>query len=467
MKIVIAVHHFPPHYTGGAEWRAHRTAKWLQSQGHTVQVICVESVSDTSTADLRWIDEEFDSLRVRRLFLNLPNAPDSVKWEYDNPWIEAHLSQYLAEVKPDILHLISGYLMTAAAIKAARSQPIPIVATLTDFWFLCQRHTLYRTSGKVCTENSPLDCLRCTLEEQRRFRFPAQKVPLLADVVWGWAQSHPAVAERVTKVEERVATLRAALNEVNVAICPSNFLKQTYESKGFGAKSMRFIRQGLAHVPQYPLKKSPSTQLRIGYIGQIASHKGVHVLIEAFLQLHSMSKVAPLLKLYGDVSQFPDFYRNLQKKVGLDKQIQFMGTFSNHQISQIYEEIDVLVVPSIWYENSPNVILEAFAHQTPVVTSDLGGMAELVIDQKTGLLFIPNNADNLAQKLRMILDDPQLLSQWQKNMAPPLTLEAEMAELVAIYQSVLDEKDNSGVCLDLQTSKADNSGSMVESASAP
>jgi hypothetical protein len=119
LKIIIAVHHFPPTFKGGAEWRAHRTAKWLQNQGHTVKVMCVEAVADSTTTDLRWVDEEFDSLNVQRLFLNLSNAPDPAKWEYDNPWIETHLRGYLAEEKPDIFHLISGYLMTAAAIKAA------------------------------------------------------------------------------------------------------------------------------------------------------------------------------------------------------------------------------------------------------------------------------------------------------------------------------------------------------------
>lgn len=447
LKIIIAVHHFPPTFKGGAEWRAHRTAKWFQNQGHGVKVICVEAIDDPHTPNLRWVDETFDTLTVRRLFLNLRQAPDPIKWEYDNPWIESHLTQYLVEEKPDIFHLISGYLMTAAAIKAAKSQHIPIVATLTDFWFLCHRHTLYRTSGQVCFENSALDCMRCWWEQQRRFRVPAQKMPTLTNGLWQVAQLWPPISAQVAKIDERVAVLQAALAEVDVAICPSNFLLQTYLEKNFEAKHMQFLRQGLARMPLSPPQKSPSASLRIGYIGQIAPHKGVKVLVEAFQKLatnfgQGANEVtrSVQLKLYGDTTQFPDFYQNLRSKA--KGQVQFLGPFDNQKISQVYEEIDVLVVPSIWFENSPNVILEAFAHQTPVIASNLGGMAELVNDQKTGLLFAPGDATDLAEKLQRILDHPALLNELQKNIAPPAMLETEMSELLHIYQSVLPELVN-------------------------
>lgn len=455
LKIIIAVHHFPPTYTSGAEWRAFRTATWLQNQGHTVKVVCIDSINDVYTPNLRWVDEAFNNLTVRRLYLNLANAPDPIKWEYDNPWIETHLTKYLAEEKPDVFHLISGYLMTAAAIKAAKKQNIPVTLTLTDFWFLCARHTLQRTSGQVCSHNTSLDCVRCLLENKRRFRWPAQQMPALTNTLWQAAQPIPLVARQVSQVDDRATTLRAALSEVDVAICPSNFLKQTYLDRGFKAKTMTFLRQGLTKTPPLPFKKSTSTRLRIGYIGQMAPHKGVQVLIEAFLKLISstpkseQTQPQTQLRLYGDITKFPAFYRKLAAQYSLVEQngsissdrlgdqLQFFGTFERHQISQVYADIDVLAVPSIWYENSPNVILEAFAHQTPVIASDLGGMAELVEDQETGLLFAPNDAADLARKLAMLLNDPGLLTRLQKNIVSPETLETEMAELLLVYQAVM------------------------------
>jgi glycosyltransferase involved in cell wall biosynthesis len=199
---------------------------------------------------------------------------------------------------------------------------------------------------------------------------------------------------------------------------------------------MIFLRQGLANTPLLPVKKSASSRLRVGYIGQIAPHKGVHLLVEAFRKLEGVSSQAQL-KIYGDVQQFPDFYQRLQNMANNHQHIQFLGTFDNRRISEIYREIDVLVVPSIWYENSPNVILEAFAHQTPVITSNLGGMAELVTDQKTGLLFKPQDSDDLAKQLHSVIRNPKLLIEMEKNIFPPPTLEAEMNQLLQVYQSIL------------------------------
>lgn len=435
--ITIAVHHFPPAFKGGAEWRAHRTAKWLQSRGHAVKVICVESITDTTTPNLRWIDEEFDGLPVRRLFLNLANAPAPDQWEYDNPWIETHLEQYLAATKPDIFHLISGYLMTAGAIKAANRLNIPVALTLTDFWFLCPRHTLYRSVGQVCPRNTALDCVRCNLEQKRRFRLPAQHAATLTRGLWQVAKNLPDIAGRVSTVEHRGQTLKDALARVNIAICPSNFLKQTYQERGFTAARMHFLRQGLAHIPPAPPQKSPSDRLRVGYIGQIAPHKGVHVLVEAFLKVAADHSNRAELKLYGNTDQFPRFYRRLQRRANTCPHIRFAGTFDNRDIGRVYREIDVLVVPSIWYENSPNVILEAYAHQTPVIASNLGGMAELVSNRKTGLLFEPDNANDLARQLKTVLNNRTWLNTAQKNITPPATLAAEMAELEQIYRSIL------------------------------
>src|SRR5258705_5157431 len=134
MKIVIAVHHFPPRYKAGAELRVYDAAIWLQQQGHQVYVICIEYIDRGPDEGLIWEDTEYDGIPVRRLSFDLAKAPDKFRWEYDNPWIEQHLSHYLAQLKPDVFHLFSGYLMGPGAVRAAKTLGIPFVITLTDFW---------------------------------------------------------------------------------------------------------------------------------------------------------------------------------------------------------------------------------------------------------------------------------------------------------------------------------------------
>lgn len=84
LKIVLVVHHFLPNFKAGAGWRAHRTATWLQRHGYVVMIVCIESIRDTARSDLRC--------------------------EYNNPWVETRLPQYLAEEKPNIFYFISEYL---------------------------------------------------------------------------------------------------------------------------------------------------------------------------------------------------------------------------------------------------------------------------------------------------------------------------------------------------------------------
>jgi glycosyltransferase involved in cell wall biosynthesis len=384
---------------------------------------------------LRWEDEVFQTVPVRRLYLNLNKAPDPDRWEYDNPWIGEHLARFLAEEKPDIFHLISGYLMTAAAINAAKRVGLPTLLTLTDFWFICPRITLQRTGGQLCESHTALDCVRCKFEQKRRFGLPAAKLPGVTKMAWQSAKLLPPIAAETEKIERRSATLRQAINQVDVAICPSHFLKNSYYAYNLEAKDMRFMRQGV-NVPP-PIAGAGSDQddqLRIGYIGQIAPHKGVHVLVEAFKQTRKSNLV---LNIYGNLAQFPEYVAPLKEIANQDKRINFSGVFSRDTLAQVFSKIDVLVVPSVWYENSPNAILEAFAYGTPVIASKLGGMAELVRHEENGLLFAPNSAADLAAKLQLIASKPDILLKFKENISPPYPVETEMRQLTAIYQALM------------------------------
>jgi glycosyltransferase involved in cell wall biosynthesis len=94
----------------------------------------------------------------------------------------------------------------------------------------------------------------------------------------------------------------------------------------------------------------------------------------------------------------------------------------------------MLLIPSIWYENSPNVILEAFAHGTPVIASNLGGMAELVRHNVDGLTFNAGDAQDLAHQITRVIDQPSLLQQFCANIPPVKTVAQEIDGLEAIYR---------------------------------
>jgi glycosyltransferase involved in cell wall biosynthesis len=433
VKVLIAVHHFPPRHTGGAEWRAYRTALALQERGHEARVVAVERIDRGPETGIAWEDEVYEGVDVRRLFFDMKNVPDPDRWEYDNIWIGEHLRSLIREWEPDVFHLISGYLITGRAIRVANQEGIPSVLSLTDFWFLCKRISMLRSDGKVSTlPIDPLQCARCMAEDKRRFRLPARFAPRLMEVFW---QNQK---EKAKVFEDRMDFLIDSLQQVDAIISPSKFLRHTYIQAGVNPERAVFSRQGrdFPDLKPHLLQKDASDVLRVGYIGQISWHKGVHVLLEALSRLPE----APIsLKVYGDVTHYPDYAEKLRRIAEADPRIELAGTYHLSEVSMVLQELDVLVVPSLWYENSPNAILEAFAHKTPVIASALGGMAELVEDGKNGLLFETGSAESLASRLKLLLDEPGLLRKFSNGIGPVRTVAEEMDELEEIYTSLVSQ----------------------------
>lgn len=430
MKILMAVHHFPPHYSGGAEWRTLRTAVALQQRGHKVRVVAIESIQSDPTQGLTWFDEVYDGVHIRRLSFNMRSAPDYFRWQYDNPWVGSHIEAMLRVEQPDVFHMVGGYLITASALAAAERVKIPRVISLTDYWWICPRISLLRTDGSI--SNIPVraeDCVRCLGEERRRFRLPGKVAPTVMDVYW--KQQHHSIQQ----INDRLSFLLDTLNRVNAIICPSQFLQTIYARMGINPRLMRFVRQGRDFPGLTPemTQKEPSTVLRIGYIGQIAKLKGVHVLIEAVRKLPE----APVqLDIYGELHAFPRYSALLEQMAAGDPRIRLRGTYE--RLSLALKELDVVVVPSLWYENSPNSILEAFAHNTPVITSNLGGMAELVHEGQNGMLFNPGDSSDLARLIQCLLEEPSRLDTLRSGIEPIKSMREEMDELEMLYNQVIN-----------------------------
>ncbi|MBI3243381.1 MAG: glycosyltransferase family 4 protein [Chloroflexi bacterium] len=432
MKILMAVHHFPPRYKGGAEWETHRRANALQARGHQVRVVSVERIDAGPEQGVSWEDDEFDGVKVRRLSFKMAAAPDPFRWEYDNLWIGDHLSQLITEDRPDIFHLISGYLMSGRALLAARELGIPSLVSLTDFWFLCRRITMLRSDGSLSTlPISPMSCARCLGEEKRRYSLPNKFAPGLMDVFWQTQK------KEIGQFEARMNFLKKALSQVNGVISPSRFLQSVYVDWGVPQEKIFFSRQGrdFPDLPTGALGKKPSDTLRVGYLGQVTHLKGVHVLIEAVKRLPNL----PIsLEVHGDLSHFPHYVSQLRQLIGNDSRIRLAGPYNRRsELTRVMQNLDVTVVPSLWYENSPNVILESFAHQTPVLASDMGGMSELVQEGVSGLLFKLGDAGDLARKLRWLLDEPDLLVKLRAGIRPTKTVAQEMDQLEAVYCQIV------------------------------
>jgi glycosyltransferase involved in cell wall biosynthesis len=431
MNILIAVHHLPPKYNGGAEHRALRTARALGERGHQVHLVCVEDLTHGPDGGVDWVDERLDGIPVRRLNFDLDKAGDRFEWLYDNPWIGSHLDQLITEVNPDIFHLFGGYLMSASALQAAFRAGKTTLLSLTDYWFVCPRITMVRSDGSLSQfPPDPAACAKCLGEERRRYRWAAQLFPQAMQ--WYW-QNQKDASRRITR---RTDFLIQTANRVDRILSPSMFLRDKMIAAGVSADRIVYRRQGLdVHIPSgYDPKGSPPAPLRIAYMGQIASHKGVHLLVEAVRRLPAARLE---LTIYGDASHFPAYASQLTGMAAGDERIRFAGVYARDQVSTIFSNVDLVVVPSTWYENSPNVILEAFAHKVPVIASNLGAFPELVIPGVSGALFEPNDAGHLAAVLQQFLDNLGRVTELRQSIPAVKSLSQEIDEIEDLYSEAL------------------------------
>ena len=217
-------------------------------------------------------------------------------------------------------------------------------------------------------------------------------------------------------------------------------------SNGIGAEKTVVSHYGIdtSDLAEVAGERRQSSTLRLGFVGTLAPHKGCDVLVRAFKMLQP--GLDATLSVHGDPGRYPSFVKELRELAGDDERISFHGAFPREEVGHVMSEIDVLVVPSRWYENAPGVIFEAFAAQVPVVATDLRGMSGFVRHGENGLLFELEDAEDLSRQLRRLREEPGLLKTLKSGIGPVKTVGQYANELEELYDTLLKRgmKDRSG-----------------------
>jgi len=178
----------------------------------------------------------------------------------------------------------------------------------------------------------------------------------------------------------RLSVLRDYANQLQAIMVPTKLMSDIFVENGIDQERLHLVPFGIDTRLLTPYQqKSASDVVRIGYIGTIFEHKGVDLLVDAFQSLPA--DVPARLTIYGDCRQFPQYGQLVERKAAAGPnagKITLAGTFPNGELGAVLSNIDVLVVPSRWYENTPLVIQSALATKTPLIATDLGGMSELI-----------------------------------------------------------------------------------------
>jgi len=417
MKILQVVHDFLPKHMAGSEVYTYNLSIELKKRRHEVGIYCRED--GYFNKNFTETDEEYNGLCVKRIYYNPIGPLKSIRkflgMTFGNVSMEKHFKRFLEGFRPDVIHFQHIIGLSPKFISIAQEKKIPTVFTLHDYWFICPRVQLITPTMDVC--GGPGSSFKCAECYSRRKIMTYISCPVFF---------------------LRRYYLNKILDKIDRMIAPSKFLRDKFIEHGIPEEKIIYSDYGMSTKLFENFKKKPSEKIRFGFSGTIIQHKGVHVLIRAFNKV-KLTNVE--LKIYGDPEITPDYYKEISD-LAKNPNIKFMGHFDNCDIAAILSEIDVLIVPSIWYENSPLTIHEAFIAKIPVITSNIGGMADLVQHMENGLLFKVGDSEDLYRKIKLIIDDPSLIEKLSSNIKPVKTIEENAEEIEKIYKGLL--KNNEG-----------------------
>lgn len=445
MKILFVTHLYPPNHIGGTENYTHGLAKGLIKAGQQANVLCVEKWMTGKHYWNGYTDDVYDGVPVRRLHLNWMKAPKVNQYLYDNPVVAQRLKEWLTEWQPDLVHVTSCITLSASVIKAAKQAGLPVIKTLTDFWFICPRVTLLRSDDQPCDgQVAESECLKCLLRGSKAERWSQKLLPpnLVTRLLSGISKQGklaglPGLRGMAMDIQERRMVLHQILPQVDRVLIASGAARELFWRNGFSIP-IDIVPYGhdLSWLESYTGKR-PSRTVRFGFIGQIAPMKGPQLLIQAFRSVFQTGQAQ--LFIYGNLDKNLAFGQQLRSMAEGCGNIEFRGTYPRTASAQVFADMDVLVVPSLW-NDFPLVINEAFATQTPVIASDFGGMSELVKHQVNGLLFQRGNANDLAFQLKRVVAEPALLGQLRTGIPRVKTMADAVGEMIDIYKGVLSQR---------------------------
>ena len=320
---------------------------------------------------------------------------------------------FLEVVQPDLVHFQHTLFLGYDLVRETRNvlPGVTIFYTLHDFLPICHHSgQMVRTQDlRLCNQASPRRCHEC----------------------------FPNISQDTFFLRKRY--IESALDGVDVFIAPSAHLRDTYVD--WGLPSEKVVLEDYGRSPITPLPDPPDAgrRKRIGYFGQITRFKGVDVLLEAMRYLQKQAVDVELWLCGANLrSQAPAVRERIEALLTETADVVCLrGSYERGELPWLLSMVDWVVVPSIWWENSPLVIQEALMSGRPVITSGIGGMAEKVRPEMDGLHFAVGDPHSLSDTIRRAVESPELWGQCRRHLAGVHPMDDHLARLVELYRSAM------------------------------
>jgi glycosyltransferase involved in cell wall biosynthesis len=402
MRVLFAVHGYPPECTGGTELFVRKLAGTLAGRGHNISVVC---------GSLQWFHQDrvtedvIDQIPVWRIHRS---DPFHERWEKSwCPPAGALFERALDTLKPDVVHVHHWMRFTRDIAELARRRGIPSVVTLHDLWSTCLKSDRMLEGEEFC--NRPLEAAACAacVGGARPWTGPGEMREAARLFREDMIHELSVARRRIVPSKSHGARVAAAL--------------------GMDPKLFTVVPNGSITELEPGKKRRPMADgmLRIGHWGALYPLKGVHVLLEAVHQCRYRDQMD--IHLYGGASD--EAYGAQLQQLADGLRVEFHGPFRAQDLAR--DVFDVVVMPSLAAESYSFALDEAMALGYPIVASDFGALGERV--GTAGRLFPRGDRAALAAILDDFIERPASLSKFKLNN-PPITVQEHAARLEKIYE---------------------------------
>ena len=378
-------------------------------------------------------------------YLYHPGAEfDYLKFSNPDPKFPKVLGNLISELRPDIVHLhhfLRFGVETFSVIKRY-SPNTRIVLSLHEFLAICNHHgQMVKTKTMhLCERESYSACVSCFPQyKQRDFFLRKRYIQTFFEDVDLFISPSQFLAERFRDwglPAHKLAVLEN-MPPVRASFHPAPAPQMTAPQTPVARRGKTATIAGVSAPP--PAARPPGKPLRFGFFGQMSPLKGITVLIDAAKHLNKMDMRGATIEIHGDYSNQPLPFQTavIEALAEAGESVVYHGAYDNRDVHRLMRQMDAIIVPSTWWENSPVVIQEAFANGKPVICSDIGGMAEKVVPGINGLHFAVGQATSLARVIMDLIENPGRLADITATMRRPLTLDAALDAHLSLYRSIL------------------------------
>ena len=391
----------------------------LEKNGHTTAPFSIRNSRNLDAGEYErfFLDSVDDEVHYGdKTSLSPAKALRSVSRMFWSGEARRKFGEFLDAFRPDVVYIMQYHnKISPSILGAARRRGIPVVHRISDFQYVCPNALLF-TRGHICEEclsGNPLACVRNRC---------VHGSTVMSAMKLGAKKLHDAL--HIT-------------DRIDAFVVPSEFTIGKLRQYGIPADRLH-------HIPTFyngprgdAADSATSGEPYFLYIGRIAEQKGMWTLIKSFAQ----SRLP--LKVIGTSAD--DLEKQLKQYLaGRDHRIEFLGFMTFDRMVPWLRGCVATVVPSEWYDNFPNSILESFAFGKPVIASRLGSLLETVEHGVTGLTFTPGDPDALTEAASTLLADPALTASTGANAGSRIDTvyspDAHYSQLIDLFQSLISRK---------------------------